>query len=95
MIRIYLEKGQFIIDGYHAFFRFDCIGNGGELLLYVREDISTVLNEMDIIDNKIIWQTIKPFLSKKLNSREKLNSVAKEELVSSESYVAKCFIIFL
>ena len=50
---------------------------------------------MDIIDNERIWQTVKLFLSKKLNSREKLSSVAKEKLVSSESYVAKCFIIFL
>ena len=32
-------EGQFIIDGYHAPFRFDWHGNGGVLLLYVREDI--------------------------------------------------------
>ena len=32
-------EGQFIIDGYHALFRFDLHGNGGGLLLYVREDI--------------------------------------------------------
>ena len=32
-------EGQFIIDGYHAPFRFDRHGNGGGLLLYVREDI--------------------------------------------------------
>ena len=32
-------EGQFIIDGYHGPFRFDQRGNGGGLLLYVREDI--------------------------------------------------------
>ena len=32
-------EGQLIIDGYHAPFRFDRHGNGGGLLLYVREDI--------------------------------------------------------
>ena len=32
-------EGQFIIDGYRAPFRFDRHGNGGVLLLYVREDI--------------------------------------------------------
>ena len=32
-------EGQFIIDGYYAPFRFDRHGNGGGLLLYVREDI--------------------------------------------------------
>ena len=34
-------EGQYIIDGYHAIFRFDGIGNGGGLLLYVQEDIPT------------------------------------------------------
>ena len=32
-------EGQFIIDGYHAPFRFDRHGNSGGLLLYVLEDI--------------------------------------------------------
>ena len=32
-------EGQFTIDGYHAPFMFDRHGNGGGLLLYVREDI--------------------------------------------------------
>ena len=30
------------------------------------------LNEKDIIDNKKFWQTVKPFLSEKLKSREKI-----------------------
>ena len=34
-------EGQYIIDGYHALFRFDRIENGGGLLLYVQEDIPT------------------------------------------------------
>ena len=32
-------EGQFIIDVYHAPFRFDRHGNGGGFLLYIREDI--------------------------------------------------------
>ena len=32
-------EGQFFIDGYHAPFRYDRNGNGGSILLYVREDI--------------------------------------------------------
>lgn len=36
-----------------------------------------------IIDSKIIWQTVKPFLYEKLESREKINLVEKEDLVSS------------
>ena len=49
------------------------------------------LNEKDIIDNKTFWQTVKPFLSKKLKSREKINLVEQEELVSSEYDVAQRF----
>ena len=32
-------EGQFFLDGYHTPFRFDRNGNGGGILLYVREDI--------------------------------------------------------
>ena len=31
--------GQFLIGGFHTFFKFDGNKNGGEILLYVREDI--------------------------------------------------------
>ena len=51
----------------------------------------TNLNEHDIIDNKKIWQTVKPFLSEKFNSKEKITLVEKGELVQSKSDVAKCF----
>ena len=46
---------------------------------------------MDIIDNKKFYQTVKPFLSGKLKSREKITLVEKEELVSSEYDVVKRF----
>ena len=32
-------EGKFFIDGYHTPFRYDGNGNGGGILLYVREDI--------------------------------------------------------
>ena len=32
-------EGQFFIDGYHSPFRYDQNGNGGGILLYVRQDI--------------------------------------------------------
>ena len=49
------------------------------------------LNEKDIIDNKNFWQTVKPFLSEKLKSREKITLVENEELVSSEFDIAQRF----
>ena len=32
-------EGQFLIEGFHSPFRFDRNRNGGEIVLYVREDI--------------------------------------------------------
>ena len=49
------------------------------------------LNEKDIVDNRKFWQIVKPFLSEKLKSREKITLVGEEELVSSESDVAQRF----
>ena len=34
-------EGQFLIDGYHTPFRYDRNGNGGDIFLYVGEDIPT------------------------------------------------------
>ena len=48
------------------------------------------LNEKDITDNKNFWQTIKPFLSEKTKSREKITLIENENLVSDDAEVANC-----
>ena len=48
------------------------------------------LNEKDIIDKKEFWQTIKPFLSEKTKSREKITLIENENLVSDDAEVANC-----
>ena len=40
-------EGQFTIDGYHGHFRLDRHGNGGRLLLYVRENIPAKILHSD------------------------------------------------
>ena len=60
-------------------------------LLRKEKEYFANLNEKDITDNKKFWQTVKPFLSEKLKSREKITLVEKEELVSSQSDVAQRF----
>ena len=40
-------EGQFFIDGYHTLFRFDRNGNGGDILLYIREDIPSKVIQCD------------------------------------------------
>ena len=39
--------GQFLLDGYSASFRSDRDGNGGGILLFIREDISSKLIPMN------------------------------------------------
>ena len=51
-------EGQFIIDGYHAHFRFDRHGNGGGLPLYVREDISAKVLHSDFPDAESFYAEI-------------------------------------
>ena len=40
-------EGQFLIDGFHSPFRFDCNKNGGGIMLYFREDIPAKLLSHD------------------------------------------------
>ena len=40
-------EGQFLIEGFHSPFRFDRNRNGGEIMLYVREDIPAKLLSHD------------------------------------------------
>ena len=61
------------------------------LLRKEKKEYFADLNEKNIIVNKKFWQTVKPFRSEKIKSREKITLVEKEELVSSESDVAQRF----
>ena len=46
------------------------------------------LNDKDIKDNKNFWQIIKPFLSEKTKSKEKITLIENENLVSDDAEVA-------
>ena len=46
------------------------------------------LNKKDITDNKEYLHTIKPFLSEKTKSREKITLIENENLVSDDAEVA-------
>ena len=48
------------------------------------------LNKKDITDNKEYLHTIKPFLSEKTKSREKITLTENENLVSDDPEVANC-----
>ena len=42
------------------------------------------LDEKKVTDNKTFWKTIKPFLSKKIVSREKVTLMEEDEIVESD-----------
>ena len=60
------------------------------LLRKEKKNFFANLNEKDIADNKKFWQTIKPFLSEKTKSREKITLIENENLVSDDTEVANC-----
>ena len=43
------------------------------------------LDEKNVTDNKTFWKTIKPFLSDKIVSREKITLIEEDEIVESDS----------
>ena len=49
------------------------------LLTKEKKEYFANLNEKDIMDNKNFWQTVKPFVSGKLKSREGISLVEKGE----------------
>ena len=47
------------------------------------------LNEKNVTDNKKFWKTVKPLLSNKSVSREKINLTENEKMLASESKTAE------
>ena len=47
------------------------------------------LNEKDIVDNKLFWETLKPSLSDKAMKRERINLLEIEESVQTELETAE------
>ena len=47
------------------------------------------LNEKKISDNKTFWKTIKPFLSDKITSTQKIKLIEKEEIIMGDDNTAE------
>ena len=47
------------------------------------------MDEKNVIDNKKFWKTVKPLLSDKSVSREKINLTENEKMLTSESETAE------
>ena len=58
------------------------------LLRKLKREYFSNLNEKNITDNRKFWQTVKPCLSEKNKSREKITLVKNEEIISDNVKVA-------
>ena len=47
------------------------------------------LDEKNVTDNKAFWKTVKPFLSDKITSKEKITSIEENEIVSNDENTAQ------
>ena len=61
------------------------------LLKKAKKEYYQNLDEKNVIDNKKFWKTVKPLLSDKSVSREKINLTENEKMLTSESETAKIF----
>ena len=52
------------------------------LLRKVKTQYHSNLNERNVTDNKTFWKTVKPFLSDKITSKEKITLIEKNKIVS-------------
>ena len=59
------------------------------LLKKAKKEYYQNLDEKNVIDNKKFWKTVKPLLSDKSVSREKINLTENEKMLTSESETAK------
>ena len=61
------------------------------LLRKEKKEYFAKINEKDISDNRKFWQTVKPFISDKIKSKESIILVNDNNIVSNELDVAKSF----
>ena len=54
-----------------------------------KKDYDGNLNEKDVIDNKRYWKTVKPILSVKVKSFEKITLVHKDKIIADDDENAK------
>ena len=59
------------------------------LLKKTKKEYYQNLDEKNVIDNKKFWKTVKPLLSDKSVSREKINLTENEKMLTSESETAE------
>ena len=70
----------------HISFQLLCIASAEN-----KKDHHANINEMDVADNKQFWRTVKPLLSDKVKSPEKITLVEREEIINVDGENAEYF----
>ena len=64
------------------------------LLRKTKKNYYSNLNEKKITDNKTFWKTVKPFLSDKTPSDEKITLIEKDKIIKTDTKTANVFNTF-
>ena len=59
-----------------------------------RKEKKTFYNKLDtkkVTDNKLFWKTVKPFLSDKGSSKEKITLSENDQIITKEKQIAEIF----
>ena len=64
------------------------------LLRKTKKNYYSNLNEKKITDNKTFWKAVKPFLSNKTPSNEKITLTEKDKIIKTDSKTANVLNIF-
>ena len=59
------------------------------LLRKVKKRYYKTLNEKSVIDNKLLWMTVKPFLSNKIVGKNKIHLTENDQLIKTDLETAE------
>ena len=61
------------------------------LLRNVKRNFYSNLDTMVVNDNRTFWETVKPFLSRKVTNNSKINLAEDNKIISCDDQIAKKF----
>ena len=64
------------------------------LLKKTKREYYSNLDEKNICDNNTFWKIVKPMLSKKIKSNERITLIENDEIIKTEKRAAKVLNIF-
>ena len=63
------------------------------ILRKAKREYFNKMNRNNITDNKKFWKTVKPYLSNKVRTTDKIKLVENEEIITNDQEVAMNFLL--